>query len=59
MKVKSFSDRRVERVDYLVNSFIEENEVEVVDVKFSTAIKFDGSFGSVIYSAMVIYKDKV
>lgn len=59
MKVKSFSDRRVDRVDYLVNSFIEENKVEVVDVKFSTAIKSDGAFGSVIYSAMVIYKDKV
>lgn len=56
MKVKTFSDRRV---DYLVNSFIEENKVEVVDVKFSTAIKSDGALGSVIYSAMVIYKDKV
>lgn len=59
MKVKTFSDRRVDRVDYLVNSFIEENKVEVVDVKFSTAIKSDGALGSVIYSAMVIYKDKV
>lgn len=33
--------------------------MEAVDVKFSTAIKPDGAFGSVIYSAMVIYKDKV
>lgn len=58
MKVKTFSDRKFDKVDNCVNSFIEENKVEVVDVKFSTATKFDGSFGLVIYSAMVIYKTK-
>ena len=58
IKVKTFSDWRVDRIDDAVNLFIEKNEVEVVDVKFSTAAKFDGVRGSMVYSAMVIYKDK-
>lgn len=44
-----------ERLDKSINAFLAENDVEVVDVKYSVAI--GGDNGQFVYpSAMLIYK---
>ena len=40
-----------------INNFISNHDIEVIDIKFSTAARQD-NYGSLLFSAMVIYKDK-
>lgn len=59
IKVKTFimnSCNRLhhERLDNAINDFIAENNVEVVDIKYSTSL----DQGSWIPSAMLIYKER-
>lgn len=62
IKVKTFfinstNYRDHERLDKSINSFLAENDVEVIDVKYSVAI--GGDNGQFVYpSAMLIYKTK-
>ena len=62
IKVKTFFNNsknyhHYDRLDESINSFLAENDVEVVDVKYSVAI--GGSSGQDAYqSAMLIYKTK-
>lgn len=60
IKVKTFLPNpnnlwRAERFDTVINSFLEENNVEVIDIKYNTAIT---NAGGVLCSAMLIYKTK-
>lgn len=57
MKVKTFSSNQTKTLDRLVNTFISSPDIEVIDIKFLTAAKHD-NYGTLDYSAMVIYKDK-
>ena len=54
MKVKTFCDIYTSALDKKINNFISSPDIEVIDIKFSTASKQ----GFVQFSAMVIYKDK-
>lgn len=56
MKVKTFSTNLTNKLDMFVNTFISSPDIEVIDIKFSTDI--NNTFGTLHYSAMVIYKDK-
>ena len=56
MKVKTFSPNLTNKLDMFVNTFISNHDIEVIDIKFSTDI--NNTFGTLHYSAMVIYKDK-
>lgn len=49
-----------ERLDKLINNFIKENDIDVIDIKYSTtAASASGSLGFLwIPSAMLIYKEK-
>lgn len=47
-----------ERLDKAINSFIESNNVEVVDIKYSTCCCSNGNGTNWIPSAMMIYKEK-
>lgn len=57
MKVKTFSSNLTNKLDIFVNNFISRPYIEVIDIKFSTAATQD-NYGSLQFSAMVIYKDK-
>lgn len=57
MKVKTFSSNLTNKLDMFVNTFISSPDIEVIDIKFSTAATHD-NYGTLAYSAMVIYKDK-
>ena len=54
MKVKTFCDIYTSALDKKINNFISSPDIEVIDIKFSTAFKKV----VVEFSAMVIYKDK-
>ncbi len=62
IKVKTFfvntgNFRHHERLDNSINTFINENNVDVIDVKYSTSA-VPCANGSYLYmSAMLIYKD--
>lgn len=45
-----------ERLERVINHFLEENDVEVIDIKYSTAINSDN--GYCVFSAMMIYNTK-
>ena len=49
-----------ERLDNYINNFLAENEVEVIDIKYSTAVASFDSTGKYFWvpSAMLIYKEK-
>ena len=54
MKVKTFrSSVTSNQLDNSINNFISSPDIEVIDIKFSTAFK-----QVVEFFAMVIYKDK-
>lgn len=63
IKVKTFvmnsqNPLHHERLDIGINNFIESNNIEVVDIKYSTAVTA-GSNGNLYWypSAMLIYKE--
>lgn len=57
MKVKTFSSNLTSKLNNSINNFISSPDIEVIDIKFSTAATQD-NYGSLQFSAMVIYKDK-
>ncbi|MDY5119764.1 MAG: sporulation protein Cse60 [Muribaculaceae bacterium] len=57
MKVKTFSSNLTNKLDMSINNFISNHDIEVIDIKFSTAARQD-NYGSLLFSAMMIYKDK-
>ena len=57
MKVKTFSSNLTNKLDMSINNFISNHDIEVIDIKFSTTARQD-NYGSLLFSAMVIYKDK-
>ena len=57
MKVKTFRSSSAIELDNSINNFISSPDIEVIDIKFSTAARQD-NYGSLLFSAMVIYKDK-
>ena len=54
MKVKTFCSIYTSELDNSINNFISSPDIEVIDIKFSTASRH----GVDLFSAMVIYKDK-
>ena len=52
----SYNPLHHERLDAQINKFIEENEVELVDVKYSTSSAWNGAAPVWIPSVMLIYK---
>ena len=59
MKVKTFRSYSTSDLDNWINNFISSPDIEVIDIKFSTAsIPIPNRYGSLEFSAMVIYKDK-
>ena len=67
IKVKTFIIKsrehaaNTDRLDSLINNFIAENNIEVIDIKYSTAL-FEGGQGTIrsnwVPSAMLIYRER-
>lgn len=55
MKVKIFDEEHESDLEKSINSFLKENEVEVVDIKFQTAVSVFSEEQIFCFSAMIIY----
>ena len=56
MKVKIFDENHEKDLEQAVNSFLEETDKEIVDIKFQTAISIFSEEQVFCFSAMIIYK---
>lgn len=46
-----------QRLDDRINKFIEDNNIQVIDIKYSTSVTFNGHQALWFPSAMLIYKE--
>ena len=56
MRVKVFDESHEKDLEDAINNFIEENEPEIFDVKFSTAIGLFSEEQIFCFSALILYK---
>ena len=55
MKVKIFDEEHESDLEKSINDFLSKEKVEVVDIKFQTAISIFGEEQIYCFSAMIIY----
>ena len=55
MKVKLFDESHEKDLEKKINEFLDLNKIEVIDIKFSTAIMNMGEEQIYCFSAMIIY----
>ena len=55
MKVKIFDEEDENDLEENINTFLADNEVEVVDIKFQTAVSVFSEEQIFCFSAMIIY----
>ncbi len=55
MKVKIFDEEHESDLEKSINTFLADNEVEVVDIKFQTAVSVFSEEQIFCFSAMIIY----
>ena len=59
IKVKGFEARNfVDRLEEAINEFLNENNVEVVDIKFSSAEGLSNGRPFSSYAALLLYKER-
>lgn len=56
MKVKIFDENHEKDLEQSINEFLAENEREIIDIKFETAISVFSEEQIYCFSAMIIYK---
>ena len=55
MKVKIFDEEHESDLEKNINEFIAEKKIEVVDIKYQTAVSVFGDEQIFCFSAMIIY----
>lgn len=55
MRVKVFDEGHEKDLEERINSFLKENDVDIIDIKFSTSIGIVGEEQIYCFSALVIY----
>ena len=56
MKVKVFDESHEEDLENEINKFLEEKEIEVIDIKFSVSTSIFGEEQVYCFSALIMYK---
>lgn len=56
MKVKIFDENHEKDLEQAINNFLNQNEVKLVDVKYSVAIAVSGEEQLYCFSALLIYE---
>jgi len=56
LKVKIFDESHEKDLEVAINNFLSEDEVQVIDIKFQTAISIFSEEQIYCFSAMVLYK---
>ena len=57
VKVKLFDESHEKDLERSINLFLSEEDIEVIDIKFSTSISIFSSEQVYCFSAMIIYKE--
>ena len=55
MKVKIFDENHEKDLEEVMNKFLKENDIDVVDIKFTTSIGIIGEEQIYCFSSMIIY----
>ena len=55
MKVKLFDENHEKDLEYKINSFLNEGDYDIIDIKYQVAISVCGEEQIYCFSAMVIY----
>ncbi len=55
MKVKIFDEEHESDLEKSINDFLKDNDIEVIDIKFSTSVSVFGEEQIFCFSAMIIY----
>lgn len=58
MKVKIIDENHERDLENSVNNFIENNDYEIVDIQFRTAVSIFSEEQIYCFSAMIVYKTK-
>ena len=58
MKVKIFDENHELDLEKSINEFLEENKVEVIDIKYQVALSIFSEEQIYCFSAMIIYNQK-
>ncbi len=58
MKVKLFDESHEKDLEQDINNFLKENDVEIIDIKFSNAVSVFSEEQIYCFSAMILYKTK-
>ena len=56
MRVKIFDENHEKDLEKDINTFIDENDVEIVDIQFRTAVSIFSSEQVYCFSALILYK---
>ena len=56
MKVKIFDEMHELDLEKSINKFLNEKEVDVIDIKYQVALSISGEEQIFCFSAMIIYK---
>ena len=56
MKVKVFDESHEEDLENDINAFLEEKEIEVIDIKFSVSTSIFSEEQVYCFSALIMYK---
>lgn len=56
MKVKVFDESHEKDLEEAINAYIKENEIEVIDIKFSVSSSIYAEEQIYCFSAMLMYK---
>ena len=58
MKVKLFDESHEKDLEQDINNFFKENNIEVIDIKFSSAVSVFSEEQIYCFSALIMYKEK-
>lgn len=56
MKVKIFDETHELDLEKSINNFLEENEIEVIDIKYEVAVSIFSEEQVFCFSAMIVYE---
>lgn len=57
MKVKVFDEMHEKDLEDSINNFLDENDIDVIDIKYQVAISMFSEEQIYCFSAMIVYND--
>ena len=58
MKIKIFDESHEKDLENDINNFLKENEIEIIDIKYSISVALFSEEQIYCFSALIMYKNK-